>query len=125
MSLPDLNNMSHAELQQYAIDAIEQGINAWRVMRSGFEPDAVVFIDEYNRALHRRNFGKAVELLTPNSGERVCIYGPDSLRDVVQFDGDKGRCVLHPKRLIDFIDEEIAGAQASLRYLRNHVEAAA
>jgi hypothetical protein len=120
--MKELNEMNHAELQQYALDAIEKGVAEWKEIRGQYGLDAVVFIDDYNRALHRHGFGKSVELLCPRSFERACIFGPDSLRDVVEFDGAQGHVKLHPKRLIDFIDSEIAGAEASMRYLRNHLE---
>jgi hypothetical protein len=120
--MKQLSEMNHAELQRYALDSIEQGIELWKQCRAQIMPDEVIFVDEHSRALHRRELKKAVELLCPASFERVCRFGPSAMRDVVQFDGDEGRYYLQPRRLLDFIDEAIAGAAASARYLRNHLE---
>ncbi len=98
--MKQLSEMNHAELQRYALDSIEQGIELWKQCRAQIMPDE----------------------LCPASFERVCRFGPSAMRDVVQFDGDEGRYYLQPRRLLDFIDEAIAGAAASARYLRNHLE---
>jgi hypothetical protein len=116
------NQPSNDELRQYALDAVENSIAAWREIRRAVGFDGVVFLDEHGRALHRRGYGKVVELLAPDTFERVCLFGASSLRDVVAFDGPQGSVALHPKRLVNFIDETIASAQSSLRFLRHYLE---